>query len=218
MTKRCPDCGQDLPLTDFVLNKRRSDGRGTYCRQCFNARSRAHREKLAAEEGRVLRSRREAPKGYKYCPRCKRTVPVGDFGSNRSARDGRTAYCRPCHTAVGAASKTRLYGSTREYHLRRRYGITGADFDAMVEAQGGTCAVCDGKPEHVDHDHATGKVRGILCFNCNQALGNARDDIDVLHGLIRYLRRHGMRSVIRVDEYSPAEHVIFEYLGSHRSA
>jgi len=112
----------------------------------------------------------------------------------------------------------RLYGSTREYHLRRRYGITGADFDAMVEVQGGTCAVCDQKPEHVDHDHKTGKVRGILCFNCNQALGNVRDDPDVLRGLIRYLRRHGLRAVIATDEYSPVEHVLVEYLSRHRSA
>ena len=88
----------------------------------------------------------------------------------------------------------------------------------MVEAQGGTCAVCDGKPEHVDHDHETGKVRGVLCFNCNQALGNVRDDPAVLQGLIRYLRRQGMRSVVRVDEYSPPEHVIFEVAYRHLSA
>jgi hypothetical protein len=81
----------------------------------------------------------------------------------------------------------RLYGSTREYHLQQRYGITGAEVDAMIEAQGGTCAVCPGKPEHVDHDHKTGVVRGVLCFNCNQALGNVRDDPRVLRRLIDYL-------------------------------
>jgi hypothetical protein len=102
--------------------------------------------------------------------------------------------------------------------LRRRYGITGADFDAMVEAQGGTCAVCDQKPEHVDHDHGTGRVRGILCFNCNQALGNVRDDTAVVQGVIDYLRRHRLTVIGPIDEYSPAEDVIFEYLSSHRSA
>jgi hypothetical protein len=112
----------------------------------------------------------------------------------------------------------RLYGSTREYHLRRRYGITGADFDAMVEVQGGTCAVCDQKPEHVDHDHKTGKVRGILCFNCNQALGNVRDDPAVLQELINYLRRHRAQLIGPVDEYAPPEHVIFEVVYPHRAA
>jgi hypothetical protein len=60
----------------------------------------------------------------------------------------------------------------------------------MIEAQGGTCAVCPGEPQHVDHDHETGLVRGILCFNCNQALGNARDNAQVLRGLARYLEVH----------------------------
>ena len=60
----------------------------------------------------------------------------------------------------------------------------------MIEAQGGTCAVCSGPAQHVDHDHETGEVRGVLCFNCNQALGNARDDAAVLRRLARYLELH----------------------------
>jgi hypothetical protein len=181
---------ESKPLTEFTLNKRSADGRGTYCRVCFNIRSREHRERLAAREGREVTRKREVPAGMKYCPRCQQELPIDAFGSNRSSRDGRAAYCRPCHNAVGLENKRRLYGSTRDYHLRRRYGLTSADVDAMVEAQGGTCAVCPGKPEHVDHDHETGQVRGILCFNCNQSLGNVRDDPNVLRGLARYLDKH----------------------------
>ena len=48
----------------------------------------------------------------------------------------------------------------------------------MYCKQGGACLICEKPdPEHVDHDHETGKVRGILCFNCNQGLGNFRDDV-----------------------------------------
>ena len=215
--KRCPDCGETKALQEFTLSKKNRDGRGTYCRQCFAMRDRLYRERRAAAAGRTLRQRRVVPSGMKYCARCQTTHPLDNFGRNRSARDGLTTYCRPCHNAAGKEALQRAGGS-RDYHLRRRYGITGADFDAMVEAQGGTCAVCDGKPEHVDHDHETGKVRGVLCFNCNQALGNVRDDPAVLQGLIRYLRRQGMRSVVRVDEYSPPEHVIFEVAYRHLSA
>ena len=153
----------------------------------------------------------------KYCARCETTQPLENFGRNRSARDGLTTYCRPCHNEAGKEALARAGGS-REYHLRRRYGITGADVDAMVEAQGGTCAVCDGKPEHVDHDHATGEVRGVLCFNCNQALGNARDDITVLKGLAAYLRSHRLKTVGITMEESALEGVIVEYLRSHPSA
>lgn len=58
----------------------------------------------------------------------------------------------------------------------------------MIEAQGGVCAACKtDKPKHVDHDHKTGRVRGMLCSLCNQALGNVRDDVKRLQGLINYL-------------------------------
>jgi hypothetical protein len=115
-----------------------------------------------------------------------------------------TAYCRPCHNAKGRESKQRLYGGTREYHLRRRYGITGAEYDVMVEAQGGVCPGCGGEPRHVDHDHKTGKVRGILCFNCNQALGNVRDDTTVLVRLVAYLATH------RTEQPAPVVELFWE--------
>ena len=70
----------------------------------------------------------------------------------------------------------------------------------MIKSQGGLCPGCGGKPEHVDHDHRTGKVRGILCFNCNQAPGNVRDDVLVLRRLIGYLETHGCAPVAPVVE------------------
>jgi hypothetical protein len=58
----------------------------------------------------------------------------------------------------------------------------------MLAEQDGKCAVCEKpSPEHVDHDHQTGVVRGMLCFNCNQALGNVRDSLEVLSRLSMYL-------------------------------
>jgi hypothetical protein len=63
----------------------------------------------------------------------------------------------------------------RRHHLKKRYGITLDDYDAMFKKQKGLCMLC-GKPEknkrhlHVDHDHVTGKVRGLLCGVCNRAL------------------------------------------------
>lgn len=88
-------------------------------------------------------------------------------------------------------------------HLRRTYGITLADYDAMLAAQGGTCAIC-GQAERtvggrhgkallrfaVDHDHATGKVRALLCHNCNSAIGSFHDDTDVMLKAIGYVRQH----------------------------
>lgn len=70
----------------------------------------------------------------------------------------------------------------KKNHRKRRYGITPEGFAAMLADQGGKCAVCStpeprGKSDwHVDHDHATGIVRGILCITCNIALGMLHDD------------------------------------------
>lgn len=86
----------------------------------------------------------------------------------------------------------------RKYQLKKDYGITLEQYDQMFEAQGYCCANqgCRAKFAntlkgwHVDHDHLTGKVRGILCSNCNVALGHAQDNADRLFGLAVYIKNH----------------------------
>lgn len=67
----------------------------------------------------------------------------------------------------------------RDLYLQRTYGITSAEYDALLQAQDGRCAICEAKPRKkrlaVDHDHATGLVRGLLCTNCNHRLLGRRD-------------------------------------------
>lgn len=78
----------------------------------------------------------------------------------------------------------------RQYQFTR-YGITEADYNAMALAQEGCCAACgDAKPLAIDHDHATGKVRGLLCRECNIALGLVLDDGTRLRRLLEYLGAH----------------------------
>lgn len=124
----------------------------------------------------------------KRCNDCNEWKPLDAFPRNRNCKDGRHPYCKPCHNARGRESKQRLYGGSRHYHLKRRYGIGADEVDTMIEAQGGVCPICGREnPEHVDHDHATGKVRGILCFNCNGGLGQFGDDVDRLIAALGYL-------------------------------
>lgn len=81
------------------------------------------------------------------------------------------------------------------WHLQTRYGITIEEFDRMFALQSGVCAICH-KPEKdnykrrlsVDHDHNTGKVRGLLCHACNTAIGKFGDNPDRLESAARYLR------------------------------
>jgi Recombination endonuclease VII len=138
-------------------------------------------------------------------------------GAIASSR-GLIAYCKPCHTAKGKETYTRLYGSTREYHLRRRYGIGQADVDRMLVEQEDKCAGCDKPdPEHVDHDHATGLVRGMLCFNCNQALGNVRDSVPVLDRLAAYLVKHRFLALGATLTESTVEGRLIEVVSKHNA-
>ena len=129
----------------------------------------------------------------KRCKDCGESKPPEDFPRNKNYKDGRHPYCKPCHNARCRETRERLYGGSRHYHLKRRYGIGAAEVDALIESQGGLCPICgrDG-PEHVDHDHSTGRVRGVLCFNCNGGLGQFADDVDRLVGAISYLDRAGV--------------------------
>jgi Recombination endonuclease VII len=127
----------------------------------------------------------------KRCRDCGEFKPLDEFPRNKNCKDGRHPYCKPCHNARGKETYTRLYGGTRHYHLKRRYGIGADDFDALVARQGGVCAICGKEaPEHVDHSHDNGAVRGILCFNCNGGLGQFKDSIDSLLNAAAYLRTH----------------------------
>ena len=115
----------------------------------------------------------------KRCADCRQYKTLDEFPRNKNSKDGRHSYCKPCHNARGKETYTRLYGGTRHYHLLRRYGISAADVDDLVKRQGGVCPLCGREnPEHVDHDHDTGRVRGVLCFNCNGGLGQFRDSLE----------------------------------------
>ena len=82
-------------------------------------------------------------------------------------------------------------GGSRTYHLTRRYGLTAAEVDLMLQEQSGACAICREAPAvHVDHDHMTGQVRALLCFNCNGGLGQFRDDPQVLRRAADYVDLH----------------------------
>ena len=188
--KVCLDCRSEKPLELFPVRSRRSDGRGSYCTACMLVRSRASYRKRRTAEGRAARERPpSAPEGHKRCPDCDQVLAHTAFPRNKASRDGLASYCKPCHNARTHAARERAGGS-RDYHLRRRYGITEAEYDALVAAQGGVCAVCQERPPgHVDHDHRTGAVRGVLCSGCNQGLGNFRDSADAMRRGADYIER-----------------------------
>lgn len=88
------------------------------------------------------------------------------------------------------ANKERALASARKSRLKRKYGITVEDRDKIMSNNGGMCEICSLVPsEHIDHDHATGMIRGALCGHCNRALGMMKDDPVLLQKAIAYLSR-----------------------------
>jgi hypothetical protein len=184
---------KNVPSTTSPRTGGGATGLAFYCRQ--HARQRL-RESKARRSGPPLRRYpvgREVPDGFKWCPDCDVLKPLTEFSTTRASRSGVYTYCKPCHNVRGKAAKDEIGGS-RTYHLKRRYGITADDADAMLEAQGGLCAICRNAPAgHVDHDHVSGAVRALLCFNCNGGLGQFKDDPTVLRAAAEYVERHRAR-------------------------
>jgi Recombination endonuclease VII len=196
--KVCRDCGVAKAVTEFWRSQVAPDGLAAYCVPCFKQRNATSGARRAAREGRQIRRRKSStlsvPAGMKFCPSCERILAIDEFVRNRSTNSGIGSYCRPCHNAKAAESIERLHGSTRHYHLKQRYGLGAAEVERMLDAQGWTCLLCDVqltlKTAHVDHDHLTGAVRGILCFNCNGGLGQFKDNSTALRRAAVYVGRN----------------------------
>jgi hypothetical protein len=195
--------------------KKAPDGRTYYCRACLRVRHQRYRDARNGGAPARRTPARATSSAHKWCPRCQTEKLRTEFGSNRTGSDGLTGYCRPCHNQAGKDTYTRLYGSTRNYHLKHRYGITAAQYDEMLTAQGGLCALCGERDaQHVDHDHLTSAVRGLLCSCCNQGLGNFRDSTQFLRTAIGYLetttwqKRRITAGVYRLAPPRPRPHAL----------
>ena len=139
-------------------------------------------EKRERSKLRMRRRRLEAGGPLVNCP----DEPCARCGE--APRDI-SSYCYPCHNKNGHESREKK-GGARDYHLRARYGMTEEEVNGLIEKQNGICPICQAEPNswHVDHDHDTGVVRGVLCHHCNTALGNFRDDVKLLERAIAHLR------------------------------
>ncbi len=96
----------------------------------------------------------------------------------------------------------------REVMLRSRYGLSLKGFDDLVAQQSNSCAVCGDSMEkpYVDHNHRSGRIRGLLCYRCNTGLGFMRENTRILLAAVEYLTLH--KSDARQDEIELAEKLL----------
>lgn len=135
---------------------------------------------------------------YLRCSKCYETLPVTAFNKNPRIKRGYQNYCRRCANEYAAEWQRRKAIENPEAHKRRikgnklnaEYGISIEEYEAMKEAQDNKCAICEEEPEVlvVDHDHETGKVRGLLCHSCNRGLGLFGDDPERLRRAVKFLQ------------------------------
>lgn len=128
--------------------------------------------------------------GTKRCARCGETKPLDQFYGQKRGAMGRHSWCKICYGNYKRENgRADVSPETkRRWNLSSRYGMTEEDFTEMVAKQGGVCAIC-GKSMNrpcIDHDHATGVVRGVLCHRCNIIIGGW-DDADIRKRALEYL-------------------------------
>lgn len=130
----------------------------------------------------------------KTCARCKQEKPKDRFFRQKTSKDGHGSWCKDCMKENLKNWKKDNPNLIREAEQRSKrkykYGLTEEVYSAMLEAQGGRCAICPSTTKlSVDHCHDTGKVRGILCHTCNVGLGMFHNSPRKLRAAARYLSR-----------------------------
>lgn len=164
----CNTCRQDMEPIWQQRERERSSIKGRNQRRAAGIPQRA---KKFNEDGQI------------WCARCAEYLPANRFRVFKTGKKaGQPAtYCRRCSKAYA-----------HEQRLKNVFGITAEQYDELLRIQDGRCAICRDRPLKfqlaVDHNHQTGKIRGLLCKRCNhELLGAARDEVEILERAICYL-------------------------------
>lgn len=192
----CGNCKQYLPLDRFWKSKGNRTGLSGFCKACMRSRYRKTHVRVSE----------------KLCAKCEVVKASSEFGLGPNSPDGLQHWCEACSRdheekrvvdpsikhKSHASNRTRIYKERRSLRSRlTRFGISEEQYREMLYRQGGRCAICDrdkcpsGKSLSIDHDHATGRVRGLLCMECNTMLGKAGDSQDTLMRAAKYLANGG---------------------------
>lgn len=173
MTQICGRCKEEKSITDFSPSRR---GKSGYpCRSCVALESQLRRDSFGQDES------------YK-CGKCRKILPADNFTASKRTNG---AYCKACCAEVARSS--RLDSFSGDLSLERkllRYGITKEEYNDLLLSQMGRCAICSeflADELHTDHNEETGKVRGLLCGQCNRGIGLLKHDPDRLIAAAMYL-------------------------------
>ena len=139
----------------------------------------------------------------KKCTKCGEVKSLDQFSNHIRHKDGKRFRCKVCEAADQKEAKQKRlaldYEGTRSkeraHNLKRMFGMSLEEYDEKLKAQDGVCAICgglckSGKRLAVDHNHTTGKIRDLLCGNCNGGLGKFLENPELLLKAADYIRKH----------------------------
>lgn len=136
----------------------------------------------------------------KTCLDCFLDKGLDKFYNAKDQKDGKDKYCKSCRNVRGKMYQRKTgFRYPRRHNLKVRYGVTPEWYDLQLKQQNGLCAICgsnDPKSKEyfsIDHSHATGKVRALLCNLCNIGLGSFRESGDFLRRAADYIDFHNER-------------------------
>lgn len=148
----------------------------------------------------VRKGKGRGTKPASYCKSCYADLAAAQYQKTKAKRDAQMAAWRAANREKWNAYSQNWYRNNprtaTNTRIKKRYGITIDDYESLIAAQGDACAICGGHERNgtlfsVDHDHDTGKVRGLLCRTCNAAIGLFQERIDLIESALSYLRRGG---------------------------
>lgn len=201
-------------MVHFSRDVSTTDGKKGKCKACIAAYVRQRRAgTLVSSKPHV---RRPIENGMKVCSGCENNLPLSDFYRNKKkaidASDetkGVYSICKECSYAKGCLwvsknrkrynERARVWAADNKVRLlvkrwSKGRAFTVDDYSAMVKAQGNLCAICGMPPKagrvlDIDHNHKTGRIRGLLCSQCNKGIGHFSDDQNLLTLAAKYLER-----------------------------
>lgn len=134
-------------------------------------------------------------KETRQCARCGLTKERSEFPKSTKNRTRIYSWCKTCKNAKMKEYRELDKDSWLSNHMKRTFGITLVEYKEMLAKQNGRCAICKIKKPgsnfgrmEIDHCHTTGKVRGLLCHNCNAGLGHFIDNVELLSVAIEYVK------------------------------
>lgn len=169
--KRCPHCRELKPLDGFGRRKRSPSGRKSWCRACESSRQQQRYRERRLANVCIDCGRMTVSASHVLCVGC-RARRAQALAARRAS--GKCITCG--HAAQSGRSRcAACIARERFHHLSCRRGVSQSEYTSMLARQAERCAICrrscgTGRRLAVDHDHCTGRVRGLLCFQCNTSL------------------------------------------------